>query len=207
MAGCSTDSVVICEYLDGLGGAPRLFPAAGPARIESLRRHALGNGAMDFLLLWRGELGRAAPGPAHPRRFRGQAGRGAGGARGRGGRRSPPAPSTSAGWRSAAPSPTSTSAGRRPAGARRIRRWRPGMPASPPGPRCARPSTWTPEPAAASPARWPAAGAGARLGPTGRTRDGGRCTMRPLRIGDVTHHQHHRARRPLAAAGGDVPGL
>jgi glutathione S-transferase len=55
------DSVVICEYLDGLGGAPRLFPAAGPARIESLRRHALGNGAMDFLLLWRGELGRAAP--------------------------------------------------------------------------------------------------------------------------------------------------
>jgi glutathione S-transferase len=55
------DSVVICEYLDGLGGTPRLFPAAGPARIESLRRQALGNGAMDFLLLWRGELGRAAP--------------------------------------------------------------------------------------------------------------------------------------------------
>ena len=55
------DSVVICEYLDGLGGAPRLFPAAGTARIEALRRHALGNGFMDFLLLWRGELGRAAP--------------------------------------------------------------------------------------------------------------------------------------------------
>jgi glutathione S-transferase len=52
---------VICEYLDGLGGAPRLFPAAGPARIEALRRHALGNGAMDFLLLWRGELARPAP--------------------------------------------------------------------------------------------------------------------------------------------------
>lgn len=57
------DSVVICEYLDALGSAPRLFPAAGPGRIESLRRHALGNGAMDFLLLWRGELGRAAPDP------------------------------------------------------------------------------------------------------------------------------------------------
>lgn len=55
------DSVVICEYLDGLGGTPRLFPAAGPARIESLRRHALGNGMMDFLLLWRGELGRDIP--------------------------------------------------------------------------------------------------------------------------------------------------
>jgi len=55
------DSVVICEYLDGLGGAPRLFPAAGPARIEALRRHALGNGAMDFLLLWRGELARTPP--------------------------------------------------------------------------------------------------------------------------------------------------
>jgi glutathione S-transferase len=55
------DSVVICEYLDGLGGTPLLFPAAGPARIDSLRRHALGNGAMDFLLLWRGELGRTAP--------------------------------------------------------------------------------------------------------------------------------------------------
>ncbi|WP_431269098.1 glutathione S-transferase N-terminal domain-containing protein [Dankookia sp. P2] len=55
------DSVVICEYLDGLGGSPRLFPSAGPARIESLRRQALGNGALDFLLLWRGEIGRAAP--------------------------------------------------------------------------------------------------------------------------------------------------
>lgn len=55
------DSVVICEYLDGLGGDARLFPAAGPERVEALRRQALGNGTMDFLLLWRGELGRAAP--------------------------------------------------------------------------------------------------------------------------------------------------
>jgi glutathione S-transferase len=55
------DSVVICEYLDGLGGTPRLFPAAGPARIKALRRHALGNGFMDFLLLWRGEMARGQP--------------------------------------------------------------------------------------------------------------------------------------------------
>ncbi|MBL6454681.1 glutathione S-transferase family protein [Belnapia sp. T6] len=49
------DSVVICEYLDGLGDAPRLFPEAGPARIEALQRHALGTGFMEMLLLWRGE--------------------------------------------------------------------------------------------------------------------------------------------------------
>ena len=58
---CLYDSVVICEYLDGLGGAPRLFPAPGPARIEALRRHALGNGFMDCLLLARGELAREQP--------------------------------------------------------------------------------------------------------------------------------------------------
>lgn len=55
------DSVVICEYLDGLSGSPRLFPAAGPARIEALRRHALGNGFLDFLLLQRTEMGRETP--------------------------------------------------------------------------------------------------------------------------------------------------
>lgn len=55
------DSVVICEYLDGLGGAPRLFPPAGPARIEALRRHALGSGLCEMLLLWRGERMREAP--------------------------------------------------------------------------------------------------------------------------------------------------
>lgn len=55
------DSVVVCEYLDGLGGAPRLFPQSGPARIEALRRHALGNGFMDFLLLFRSEMAREQP--------------------------------------------------------------------------------------------------------------------------------------------------
>lgn len=55
------DSLVICEYLDGLGSAPPLFPAPGPARIEALRRHALGNGFLDFLLLCRTEMGREQP--------------------------------------------------------------------------------------------------------------------------------------------------
>ena len=59
--GALYDSVVICEYLDGLHGAPKLFPPAGPARIEALRRHALGSGFCEMLLLWRGERVREAP--------------------------------------------------------------------------------------------------------------------------------------------------
>ena len=55
------DSSVICEYLDGLGDAPRLVPAAGPARIDALQRHALGTGFMEMLLLWRGESLRDQP--------------------------------------------------------------------------------------------------------------------------------------------------
>ncbi|MFC7540089.1 glutathione S-transferase N-terminal domain-containing protein [Siccirubricoccus deserti] len=55
------DSSVICEYLDGLGSGPRLFPADGRARITALRRQALGTGAMDMLVLWRGELAREHP--------------------------------------------------------------------------------------------------------------------------------------------------
>jgi glutathione S-transferase len=41
------DSPAICEYLDSLGDAPRLFPTAGPARWTALRRQALGDGIMD----------------------------------------------------------------------------------------------------------------------------------------------------------------
>ncbi|MBV1797582.1 glutathione S-transferase N-terminal domain-containing protein [Siccirubricoccus sp. G192] len=41
------DSPVICEYLDSLGDAPKLFPAAGPARWTALRQQALGDGIMD----------------------------------------------------------------------------------------------------------------------------------------------------------------
>lgn len=48
------DSIVICEYLDGLAGN-RLFPAAAPARIQALRWHALGDG-----ILWRNERDKPA---------------------------------------------------------------------------------------------------------------------------------------------------
>ena len=41
------DSRVICEYLDGLLPAPILIPESGPARIDTLRRQALGDGLMD----------------------------------------------------------------------------------------------------------------------------------------------------------------
>ena len=41
------DSPVICEYLDSVGSAPQLFPAAGPARWTALRLQALGDGIMD----------------------------------------------------------------------------------------------------------------------------------------------------------------
>ena len=36
------DSPVICEYLDSVGSAPKLFPAVGPARWKALQLQALG---------------------------------------------------------------------------------------------------------------------------------------------------------------------
>ena len=53
------DSLTICEYLDGLGGG-RLFPAPGPARWTALTQHALGNGLLDLLILWRNERDKPA---------------------------------------------------------------------------------------------------------------------------------------------------
>jgi glutathione S-transferase len=41
------DSPVVCEYLDSVGSAPKLFPAPGPARWNALRQQALGDGIMD----------------------------------------------------------------------------------------------------------------------------------------------------------------
>ena len=41
------NSRVIAEYLDGLHGGARLFPAGGEARWRTLRRQALGDGIMD----------------------------------------------------------------------------------------------------------------------------------------------------------------
>lgn len=54
------DSAVICEYLDAQAGGA-LFPAGGEARWNALRRHALGDGLLDALILWRNEREREQP--------------------------------------------------------------------------------------------------------------------------------------------------
>ena len=41
------DSPVICEYLDSIGKAPKLFPAPGPARWKALTQEALADGILD----------------------------------------------------------------------------------------------------------------------------------------------------------------
>jgi glutathione S-transferase len=60
------DSPVICEYFDGLHRGPKLFPAAGPARLTALRRQALGDGWLDALILWRAEVMRPAEQQSQP---------------------------------------------------------------------------------------------------------------------------------------------
>jgi glutathione S-transferase len=50
------DSPVICEYLDSIGSAPGLFPAAGPARWRALTQMALGDGILDATQPRRREL-------------------------------------------------------------------------------------------------------------------------------------------------------
>lgn len=57
------DSVVICEYLNAREGGT-LFPADGDARWQALRWHALGDGMLDTLILWRNEREREVPLPA-----------------------------------------------------------------------------------------------------------------------------------------------
>ncbi|MPZ37754.1 MAG: glutathione S-transferase [Rhizobiales bacterium] len=49
------DSGVICEFLDSLHDGSKLFPSESPARWMALRRHALGNGMLEVLILWRNE--------------------------------------------------------------------------------------------------------------------------------------------------------
>ena len=46
------DSVVICMYLDQLAGNGKLLPADASKRIDTLRRHALGNGLIEDMVLW-----------------------------------------------------------------------------------------------------------------------------------------------------------
>jgi len=50
------DSVVICEYFDTLHMGAKLFPEKYPERLIALRRHALGDGMLDTMLMWRGEV-------------------------------------------------------------------------------------------------------------------------------------------------------
>jgi glutathione S-transferase len=54
------DSPVICEYFDRQHGGLKLFPEPFAERLVALRRQALGDGMLDFLLLWRNELSRPA---------------------------------------------------------------------------------------------------------------------------------------------------
>jgi glutathione S-transferase len=60
------DSSVICEYLDHLHDGPKLFPLAFDERMTALRRQALGDGLLDALVLWRGELSRPAEQQSQP---------------------------------------------------------------------------------------------------------------------------------------------
>lgn len=53
---CLYDSPVICEYLDSIGSAPKLFPAPGPARWKALTQEALGDGILDATQPRRREL-------------------------------------------------------------------------------------------------------------------------------------------------------
>jgi glutathione S-transferase len=59
------DSPVICEYLDSVDSAPKLFPDTGKARLTALRRQALGDGFLDMMVLLRDERMRAAPSDKH----------------------------------------------------------------------------------------------------------------------------------------------
>lgn len=48
------DSVVICEYLNQLAEG-NLFPESGEEKWQALRWHALADGLLDTLILWRNE--------------------------------------------------------------------------------------------------------------------------------------------------------
>lgn len=54
------DSVVICEYLNDLVQGD-LFPDEAEAKWQALRWHALADGLLDTLILWRNERERAQP--------------------------------------------------------------------------------------------------------------------------------------------------
>jgi glutathione S-transferase len=59
------DSPVVCEYLDSLHAGRKLIPAELGPRMTALRRQALGDGFLDFLLLWRNEQEREHASQVH----------------------------------------------------------------------------------------------------------------------------------------------
>ncbi len=131
------DSRVVCEYLDGLHGGYTFFPADTKVRMVALRRQALGDGCLDFLLLLRNERERAQPSEAHLAAYTTKK-HGVLKALERGSRRSRRyARSTLATSRSAPPSPIWIFATPTRTGARRTRASRAGTKTSARGLRCA----------------------------------------------------------------------
>jgi glutathione S-transferase len=59
------DSPVVCEYLDSLHSGRKLYPTDRTDRMIALRRQALGDGFLDFLLQLRNERERTHPSQAH----------------------------------------------------------------------------------------------------------------------------------------------
>jgi glutathione S-transferase len=51
-----SDTLLICQYLDGVAPAPRLYPSGHAEALRAMRWHALGHGLTDLLVLWRNEL-------------------------------------------------------------------------------------------------------------------------------------------------------
>lgn len=72
-AGALFDSVVICDYLDRLGGAGSLIPRDGPARYEALRLQALAQGLCDAGIALRWETVRRPEALRYPALAQGQA--------------------------------------------------------------------------------------------------------------------------------------
>jgi glutathione S-transferase len=58
------DSFVIVDHLDTLAGGGLMVPRDAVARQLELRRHALANGFLDLLVLWRNERDKPHPMPA-----------------------------------------------------------------------------------------------------------------------------------------------
>lgn len=72
-AGAIFDSLVICDYLDGLHAGPRLIPTDGPARWDALRLHAIAQGLCDAGIALRWETERRPAHLRHPPLAEGQA--------------------------------------------------------------------------------------------------------------------------------------